>query len=36
MSIKELDNLSEDEKWIAISENRPKMNWIICEPKNKS
>jgi hypothetical protein len=35
-SIKELNNLSEDEKWIAISENRPKMNWIICEPKNKS
>jgi len=32
-AIKELDDLFEDEKWIAISESRPTMNWIVCVPK---
>jgi hypothetical protein len=33
--IKELSCLTEDEKWIAVSENRRLMNWIVCVPKNK-
>jgi hypothetical protein len=34
--IKELSCLTEDEKWIAVSENRRLMNWIVCVPKKIS
>ena len=34
--IKELKDLNEDEKWLAMSECRPKsQSWLVCYPKNK-
>jgi len=34
--IKELKDLNEDEKWLAMSECRLKLqNWLVCYPKNK-
>ena len=29
-----LNNFNDDEKWLMMSESRPKsMKWLICEPK---
>tara|TARA_B110000503_G_scaffold48757_2_gene79204 strand:+ start:3254 stop:4087 length:834 start_codon:yes stop_codon:yes gene_type:complete len=33
--IKKIKEFNDDEKWLMMSENRPKnMQWIVCEPKN--
>lgn len=35
-NIEELKDFNEDEKWLAMSECRLKLqNWLICHPKNK-
>jgi hypothetical protein len=35
LTIKKLSKLCEDEKWIAVCEDRRRiMNWIVCVPKN--
>jgi len=34
-NIKKIREFNDDEKWLMMSENRPKsMQWIVCEPKN--
>ena len=34
--IKEIEGLNEDEKWLSMSECRPRsQNWLVCYP-NKS
>ena len=34
-NIKEIQDLNEDEKWLAMSECRPKSHdWLVCYPKN--
>lgn len=34
-NIKEIQDLNEDEKWLAMSECRPKSHdWLVCHPKN--
>lgn len=35
-NIKKIKEFNDDEKWLMMSENRPKnMQWIVCEPKTK-
>ena len=32
--VKGLEDLTDDERWMIISEGRPmQMNWLICSPK---
>ncbi|MDA9678027.1 FkbM family methyltransferase [Candidatus Pelagibacter sp.] len=35
--VKGLENLTDDERWMIISEGRPmQMNWLICSPKSNN
>ena len=35
--IKNIENLSDDERWLIVSEGRPsEMEWLLCYPKKSS